>query len=134
MSQTYLLDANALIALVIAEHEHHGRAVMWTATVDQIALCPITEGALARYLIRVGEAPTTVRQLLTALSRSTKAGFWPDSISYVAAKLDHVTGYRQVTNAYLASLAASRGSRLATFDEALANTLPEHVLLIPAFR
>ena len=131
MSGTYLLDANALIALVIAEHEHHGRAASWTATVDGIALCPITEGALARYLIRVGEAPATVRQLLTALSQSPKAGFWPDSISYVAVTLDHVTGHRQVTDAYLASLAASRGSRLATFDAALANALPEHVLLIP---
>jgi uncharacterized protein len=131
VSGTYLLDANALIALVIAEHEHHGRAVMWTAAVDRIALCPITEGALARYLIRVGETPTTVRQLLTALSQSTKAGFWPDSISYVAAQLDHIAGYRQVTDVYLASLAASRGSRLATFDQALANTLPEHILLIP---
>ena len=131
MSQTYLLDANTLIALVIAEHEHHSRAVTWTATVDGIALCPITEGALARYLIRVGETPTTVCLLLTALSQSTKAGFWPDSISYAAAELDHVTGHRQVTDAYLASLAATHGSRLATFDEALANTLPDHVLLIP---
>jgi hypothetical protein len=29
------------------------------------------------------------------------------------------------------SLAASHGARLATFDEALARTLPDHVELIP---
>ena len=131
MSATYLLDANALIALVIAEHEHHERAARWTATVKAIALCPITEGALARYLIRVGETPATVYQLLTSLGQSPKTMFWPDSISYAAAMLDHVTGHRQLTDAYLASLAASHAEYLATFDRSLAGVLPEHVLLIP---
>ena len=130
MGSTYLLDANALIALVIAEHEHHGRVAMWSKTVDTIALCPVTEGAMVRYLIRVGEAPATALQLVAGLRESTKGDFWPDSISYADTALEHVTGHRQVTYAYLASLAASRGARLATFDEALARTLPEHVELI----
>ncbi len=130
MSSTYLLDANAVIALVIAEHEHHGRVAVWTTSVDRIALCPITEGAMVRYLIRVGETPATALQLLAALRQSTKADFWPDSISYADTGLGHVTGHRQVTDAYLASLAANRGARLATFDVALAKTLPEHVVLI----
>ena len=131
MSGTYLLDANAVIALVIAEHEHHGRVAVWSRSVDTIALCPVTEGALVRYLIRVGESPATTLQLLVALRESTEVDFWPDSISYVDTALEHITGHRQVTDAYLASLAASHGSRLATFDDALARTLPEHVELIP---
>ncbi len=131
MSGAHLLDANALIALVVAEHEHHARAAGWTAAVERIALCPITEGAMARYLIRIGETPATVSQLLASLRNATKAEFWPDSISYTEVALGHVTGHRQVTDAYLASLAASHGARLATFDEALAATLPEHVTLIP---
>ena len=131
MSSTYLLDANAVIALVIAEHEHHGRIAIWTASVDSVALCPITEGAMVRYLIRIGESPATALQLLTALRQSTKTDFWPDSISYADTTLEHITGHRQVTDAYLASLAASRGARLATFDAALARTLPEHIELIP---
>ena len=41
----HLLDANALIALVVAEHEHHHRAAAWVAGADRIAICPVTEGA-----------------------------------------------------------------------------------------
>lgn len=131
MSRSYLLDANGVIALVIAEHEHHGRVAAWTKAVDRIALCPITEGALIRYLIRVGETVGTARQLLTALHQSPRVEFWPDSISYVDAAIQHVTGHRQVTDAYLASLATTQGARLATLDEALFRTLGELVELIP---
>lgn len=131
MSSSYLLDANGVIALVIAEHEHHARVAAWTVGVEMIALCPITEGALIRYLIRVGETVGTAAQLLTALRRSPRVEFWPDSISYVAAALGHITGHRQVTDAYLASLATNQGARLATLDEALCRTLGEAVELIP---
>lgn len=130
MTSTRLLDANAVIALVIAEHEHHRRVEVWRERVDRIALCPITEGAMARFLIRVGETPATVSQVLAALHRSPATEFWPDSISYAEAALDHITGHRQVTDAYLVSLAASHGARLATLDERLANTVGEHVELI----
>ena len=131
MSGTYLLDANAVIALVIAEHQDHERVAAWSKSVDRIAPCPITESAMVRYLIRVGETPATAIRLLAALHQSTKADFWPDSISYTDTALKHVTGHRQVTDAYLASLAAGHRTRLATFDETLATTIPEHVELIP---
>ena len=52
---TYLLDANVLIALTVAEHEHHERASTWAATVNRFAVCPIVEGALVRFLVRTGE-------------------------------------------------------------------------------
>lgn len=54
---TYLLDANVLIALTVQEHEHHARASTWAATVDRFAICPIVEGALVRFLVRLGESP-----------------------------------------------------------------------------
>jgi uncharacterized protein len=131
VSGSYLLDANAVIALVIAEHEHHGRVAAWITQADRIALCPITEGAMVRYLIRVGETAATASQLLTALRQSPRVDFWPDSISYTDAALEHVTGHRQVTDAYLASLAASHQARLATLDKALAAELGRAVDLIP---
>jgi len=130
VSTTFLLDANTLIALVISDHEHHDRAAQWAAGVDEIALCPIVEGALVRFLVRVGETHTTAIATLSALYGSRRCVFWPDSISYTAAQLGHVIGYRQVTDAYLAALAASRGCRLATFDYALANVLPNETELI----
>lgn len=131
MSASHLLDANALIALVIAEHEHHGRVTAWVTQVDKVALCPITEGAMVRYLIRVGETAATASQLLNTLRESPRVDFWPDSISYTEAALEHVTGHRQVTDAYLASLAASHQARLATLDVAMATALSATVDLIP---
>ena len=131
MSTSHLLDANALIALVIAEHEHHGRVTAWVTQVDKVALCPITEGAMVRYLIRVGETAATASQLLNTLRESPRVDFWPDSISYTEAALEHVTGHRQVTDAYLSSLAASHQARLATLDVALATELGATFDLIP---
>jgi toxin-antitoxin system PIN domain toxin len=131
VSSSYLLDANAVIALVIAEHEHHGRVSAWITQTERVVLCPITEGAMVRYLVRVGETAATASQLLVALRHSPKVDFWPDSISYTEAALEHVTGHRQVTDAYLASLAASHQTRLATLDEALAAELGKTVDLIP---
>lgn len=129
---SYLLDASTLIALVIAEHEHHDQAARWAARIDGIALCPIVEGALIRFLARAGEAPATAVAILSALYRSSRCDFWEDSLSYEAVELGlgHVVGHRQVTDAYLAALAKSRGSRLATFDRALAEALPDSTELI----
>jgi toxin-antitoxin system PIN domain toxin len=130
MSANYLLDANALIALVISDHEHHGTVVRWAAGADEIALCPIVEGALVRFLVRVGASHTTAIAALSGLYSSPRCNFWPDAISYTTAQLRHVVGHRQVTDAYLAALAASRGCRLATLDQALTKTLPDETELI----
>jgi toxin-antitoxin system PIN domain toxin len=124
------LDANALIALVVSEHEHHETAVRWAASVDGFALCPVAEGALVRFLVRAGESTATAAAILSALYASRRCVFWPDSISYLDAGLGHVTGHRQVTDAYLAALATSQGGRLATFDNALVEALPAQTELI----
>jgi toxin-antitoxin system PIN domain toxin len=131
VSASHLLDANALIALVLTDHEHHDRALAWVADVDLIALCPIVEGALVRFLIRAGETQATAAATLSSMYASPRCEFWADSISYTAVNLGHVVGHRQVTDAYLASLAASHTAKLATFDLALASTLPDEVDLIP---
>ena len=127
---THLLDANALIALVVTDHDHHGRATTWAADVP-FALCPVAEGALVRFLVRVGESRDTAAAVLRALLDDSRCTFWPDTISYTEVDLGHVVGHRQVTDAYLASLAAHPGGRLATVDQALATALPDHVYLIP---
>ena len=60
----YLLDANVLIALTVAEHEHHARASDWMAGIDRFALCPGVEGALVRFLVRIGERASVATTLL----------------------------------------------------------------------
>jgi toxin-antitoxin system PIN domain toxin len=130
---TYLLDANVLIALTVAEHEHHARASSWAAGVDRSAVCPMVEGALVLFLVRVGETPSVAIEVLRAVHALPGCEFWPDSVSYAHASLDHVRGHRQVTDAYLVSLVANHpGLRLATLDSGLARALPDLTTLVPA--
>jgi hypothetical protein len=130
---TYLLDANVLIALTVADHEHHARASAWASGITRFAVCPVVEGALVRFLVRVGESGGVARQVLDAVQALPACEFWPDSLSYAEADLDGIRGHRQVTDAYLVSLAADRAdARLATLDEALVQSRSERTLLIPA--
>jgi toxin-antitoxin system PIN domain toxin len=129
---TYLLDANVLIALTVAEHEHHQRALAWVATIDRFAVCPIVEGALVRFLVRLGESPEAARQVLRAVHSVAGFEFWADSVSYSDADLGQIRGHRQVTDAYLVSLAASHpDALLATLDMGLAQAAPGQTQLLP---
>lgn len=129
---TYLLDANALIALTVREHVHHARVSGWLGRSTTFALCPITEGALVRFLVRLGERAAVAKEVIARLQSSPRTELWSDSVSYVDVAMDHVTGHRQVTDAYLLALAdAHPTSRLATLDTGLAALAPKRVLLIP---
>lgn len=128
----YLLDANVLIALTVVEHEHHRRVSTWMSTVDRVAVCPVVEGALVRFLVRVGEAVEAAREVLHLLHADQRCEFWADELSYADADLSHVRGHRQVTDAYLAASAGRRhGALLATLDEALARDRSGSTLLVP---
>ena len=128
---TYLLDANVLIALTVEEHEHHRRVAAWLAAVERVALCPIVEGALIRFLVRIGESTAVAAEVLRLFHADPRCEFWPDSVTYADADLSGVRGHRQVTDAYLVALAGSRGdARLATLDRALSQISPETTILI----
>jgi hypothetical protein len=117
---TFLLDANALIALLVSSHVHHEAAESWlVAADDNFATCPITQGSLTRFLVREGQSAEAARTTLTAIINDLRHEFWPDSLSYTQVPTTGITGHRQITDAYLAQLARSRNARLATFDQAL---------------
>jgi toxin-antitoxin system PIN domain toxin len=129
---TFLLDANVLIALTVAEHEHHERTSAWASTIDRFAICPVVEGALVRFLVRVGESARVAQDVLRAVQALPRCEFWPDSVSYVGVDLANLRGHRQVSHAYLVSLAAVRGDSLvATLDEGLVQLQPDRTMLVP---
>ena len=128
---TFLLDADVLIALTVEEHEHHQRVAAWLAGVERVALCPIVEGALIRFLVRIGESVGVASEVLRLLHANPRCEFWPDSVSYARADLTAVRGHRQVTDAYLLALVAAHAeTRLATLDQPLARQRPELAVLI----
>ncbi|MFE0025918.1 TA system VapC family ribonuclease toxin [Amycolatopsis sp. NPDC059021] len=129
---TTLLDANVLIALVVADHVHHAAAEEWFAgSDDDFATCPSTEGSLLRLLIREGQTASNAQTILEAVKESERHEFWPDSITYSKVPLNGVLGHRQVTDSYLAQLTRVHGGRLVTFDHGLAELHTDIADLLP---
>lgn len=130
---TVLLDANVLIALVVADHVHHDAAEAWLASSqDSFATCPITQGSLVRLLVRDGEKADLAASVVREIAASQRHEFWPDDLSYSDVPMAGVIGHRQVTDAYLAALARARAARLATFDAGLAALHADVADLVPA--
>jgi uncharacterized protein len=128
-----LLDANVLIALVVEEHVHHGQAEAWfVASGTGFATCPITQGSLMRLLIREGQTAEAARSVLQEITANPRHEFWPDNASYHDIPITGIIGHRQVTDAYFAHLARSYSSRVATFDQALAELHADVADLIPS--
>jgi uncharacterized protein len=129
---TVLLDANALIALLVDDHVHHVAAENWFVGISgNFATCPVTQGSLMRLLIREGQSAATAQAVLSGASADPRHEFWPDDVEYASVPMAGIIGHRQVTGAYLAQLARVRGSRLATFDQAMAKLHDDVAGLIP---
>ena len=130
----HLLDANVLIALTDPEHISHTRATAWFQQSGRLfATCPITQGALIRFMLRASPG-TTIQQakhFLTQVISLKGHEFWPDSVSYLHLPETGVFGHKQVTDAYLVALARHNNGRLATFDRALATLHSPHTVIIP---
>ena len=105
-------------------HVSHARAQAWFARErPRFATCPITQGALIRFLCREGAPIREAKAILARLTGQSQHEFWPDDVSYLDLEERGLTGHKQVTDYYLASLARARGAKLATIDEALAAIL-----------
>jgi uncharacterized protein len=132
---TALLDANVLIALVVTEHVHHDAAAKWLlASGTEFATCPITQGSLVRFLVRMGQSAAAARDVVSDVEVADRHEFWPDSISFADVEINGVVGHRQITDAYLAQLARSRKGQLATLDSGLAHLHSDVAILIPTAR
>jgi len=129
---TVLLDANVLIALLVDDHVHHVAAENWFVGMSgNFATCPITQGSLIRLLIREGQSAAAARAVLDGTTADQRHEFWPDDVPYTEVPIEGIIGHRQVTDAYLAQLTRARGSRLATFDRAMAKMHKDVTELVP---
>lgn len=130
-----LLDGNVLVALSYPPHVHHPAARSWFREHrGAFATCPITQGTLVRMLLHFGAVKRMEEAIimLCGFVEHPLHHFWPDTIDYLQVDWRGVIGHKQVTDAYLASLARSHGGRLATFDQGLAALHPDVVELVPA--
>lgn len=113
---TVLLDGAVLAALVIEEHEQHDRASAWFAGLDGFAVCPQTEAALLRFLLRLGESPETALGVLAGIREHPRCEFWTDELSHTTLDPSVLGGADQFGQIYLGALAASHSAQFATLD------------------
>lgn len=123
-----LLDANVLVALFWGPHSCNVAAQHWfnTKASHGWATCPITEAAFIRTVSNPVVTPkaTSVKEAIELLAQNTNRPhhkFWADDVlvSLALHSMEGLTGYRQVTDAYLLALVAHHKGTLVTFDRGL---------------
>ncbi len=133
-SPVWLADGNVLIAVALATHPHHPRAIRWfDALTTPFATCAITEGTLLRLHMQFAAdaSPAAAWAALQRLCALPHHVFWDEAFSYLEIDPTGLSGHRQVTDAWLAHLARRRGGRVATFDTSFAHNHPDVATLLP---
>ena len=130
---TWLLDANALIALGWPPHEHHGAMQRWfkrhaaegwgTTAVTQSAFVRIvSQPAFSGCLISVSQvAELLLRNTAHAGHRLLAMDFGFEQV--LGCCSGGLLGHRQITDAYLLTTAARHHARLVTFDSGIRQLL-----------
>lgn len=123
----YLLDVNALIAAIWRNHPDHAKTDKWLKG-RELVTCPISQLGF----LRVSTNPkalnadmTTARQLLEAFLQKHGSQFMADDLSPLKSSAKRS---EQVTDHYLADLAASQGMKLATLDEGISHRAVELIV------
>jgi predicted nucleic acid-binding protein len=123
----YLLDVNALIAAIWKNHPDHSTTDRWLAG-KEIATCPISELGFLRVSTHskaLNADMTTARRLLEAFLDNRGPQFVADDLPPLKLSAQKSV---QVTDQYLAELAASKGMKLATLDEGISHRAVELIL------
>jgi predicted nucleic acid-binding protein len=122
----YLLDVNVLIAGIWTSHDQHAVALRWLSG-KQIVLCPLTELGFMRISTNKKVLNATMdrtRELLARFAADANADRVPADL---AALDSRPRTSAQVTDHYLADLAAKHGLKLATLDGQLKHPAVEVV-------
>ena len=129
-SRLLLLDVNVLLALAWPNHQFHAAArKRLEAGRDRWATCALTQLGFIRIssnpaAVGTAKSPLEAARLLAAMVGDrlhVYLGALPSPVSNpFVGSLKSILGSQQVTDAYLLSLARSRGARLVTFDARMA--------------
>lgn len=116
----YLLDINTLIALLNAQHIHHGKASEWYVKNRGgcgFLTCSITELGFVRNSVQGGYVPDipTAQFALAALKQSGGFKLLPDYLGADSLP-KYVTKAKDTTDGHLLALAKRHGAKLATLD------------------
>jgi uncharacterized protein len=120
-----LLDVNALVALAWDAHVHHVSAADWfDRHAGPWATCPMTEAGFVRVSSNARAVPgaltaSEARRVLKELRCVGEHRFLTNDVSLTDDDVPPVSGYRQVTDAVLLTVARRAGVRLVTFDRAM---------------
>lgn len=130
---SFLLDANALIALGWPAHEHHERMLGWFKKHARQgwATCALTQAAFIRIISQPsfsGHAISVseVAELLLRNTADPKHRFLPLDFGFeqvVGCCTGGLLGHRQITDAYLLTSAVRNGVKLVSFDGGVAQLL-----------
>lgn len=124
----FLLDINVLIALIDPLHVRHNEAHRWFEAEGQRAWasCPLTQLGVVRVVANIRYSnspgsPSVVAESLRSLCEAGDHEFWPDDLDITenVFEMERVLQPAHLTDSYLLALAASKQSKLATFDRRL---------------
>lgn len=116
----HLLDVNVLLAAIWVNHPQHAKAFAWLGG-KNVVLCPLAELGFLRISTNpkaIGAPMQEARKLLEQFARDRKANRIADDLVALDSR---PTKSEEVTDMYLANLAAKHGARLGTFDQAIAH-------------
>lgn len=122
----HLLDVNVLLAAIWSSHSRHAEAFAWLEG-KSIVLCPLCELGFLRIStnMKAITAPMDkARELLEKFASERKAGRIADDLPALESR---PRTSAQVTDHYLADLAARHALKLATFDEEIPHAAVEMV-------
>jgi predicted nucleic acid-binding protein len=118
--EVYLLDVSALIACIWTDHTEHELVKKWI-TGKTLATCPLSELGF----LRISTNPKVLKASMNearSLLESFKRAY---QVQHLPADLPALQSYPrssdEVTDQYLAYLAASHEAKLATLDTAISH-------------
>ena len=122
----YLLDVNLLLAAIWVGHSRHSEASAWLAG-KNIVLCPLVELGFLRISTNkkaINAPMDKSRELLKTFAEERRAERIHDDLPALESKSKTS---EEVTDFYLADLAARHNLKLATLDERLKHPAAEIV-------